>query len=97
MKKSNLINRNVQINDEVRNKVVQNIAESSNTNDHIFKIVITDGNLLNSKSRNLHAIVNHSTRRSNRLTEIENFLNNVDQRTNLTAFAIINEILIGKK
>ena len=32
MKKSNIINRNVRIDDKIRNKVVRNIAESLNIN-----------------------------------------------------------------
>ena len=49
MKKSNIVNKNIRINDEIRNEVVRNTAESSNTDDQIFEDVITNDNLSNSK------------------------------------------------
>ena len=94
MKKSNIINKNVRIDDEVRSKIVQNIAENSNASSQIFKNDITDDNLSNSKTRNIYARIKFSTRRSNRLTEIENSLNNVERNMNTTAFATIDKILI---
>ena len=96
-KKWNIVNKNVWINDEFRSKIVQNITKSLNTDDQIFENMITSNNLLNSKIRNIYAKIKFSTRRSNRLIEIENLLNNVERRTNTTAFATINKISIEKK
>ena len=97
MKKSNTVNKNVWIDDEIRNKVVRNIVESSNADSQIFENDATDNNLLNSKIRNIYMKVKFNTRCSNRLTEIENSLNNVERNTNITAFATIDEILIEKE
>ena len=96
MKKSNMINKDVRINDEVRNETARNTAESSNVNDQIFQNIITDGNLINSKIRNIHTTIKFNTCRSNRLIEIKNSLSNIDRKTNITNFATINEILIEK-
>ena len=49
MKKSNNINKNARIDDEVRSEIVRNIAESSNTNNQIFEDDATNDNLSNSK------------------------------------------------
>ena len=49
MKKSNIVNKKIRIDDEVQNEVAQNIAESLNTNNQIFENDITNDNLLNSK------------------------------------------------
>ena len=49
IKKSNNINRNVRINDEIRNKIVRNIAENLNADSQIFENNIINDNLLNSK------------------------------------------------
>ena len=65
MKKSNIINKDVQVDDEIRNEIARNIAENSNTNNQIFRNDVTDNNLLNSKVRNIHAKVKFSIRRSN--------------------------------
>ena len=65
MKKSNIINKNVRVNDEIRNEVVRNITENSNANSQVFENDVTDNNLLNSKIRNIHARVKFNTRRSN--------------------------------
>ena len=65
MKKSDNSNKNVWINDKVRNEVVWNIAESSDANSQVFRNDITNNNLLNSKTRNIYANVKSSTRRSN--------------------------------
>ena len=65
MKKSNIINKNIRINDEIRNKVVRNMIKSSNANSQIFKNDITNDNLLNSKIRNIHARIKSNIRRSN--------------------------------
>ena len=65
MKKSNIINKNVRIDDEVRNETARNIVESSDANNQIFENDVTDNNLLNSKIRNIHAKVNFNIRRSN--------------------------------
>ena len=53
-------------------------------------------NLLNSKTRNIHARIKSSIRRSNRLIEIENLLNSIERNTSTTAFATIDEISIKK-
>ena len=49
MKKSNIINKKVEISDEVRNKVVRNTIESLNADNQIFENVTIDDNLLISK------------------------------------------------
>ena len=50
MKKSNNVNKNVRIDDEIRNEVARDIAESLNANNQIFENDITDNNLSNSKT-----------------------------------------------
>ena len=97
MKKSNIVNKNVQISDEVRNEVVRNTAGSLNAYDQIFEDIIIDNNLLNSKIRNIHAIIKFSIRRSNRLIEIEILLSSIERKTNTIAFATIDEISIEKE
>ena len=97
MKKSNIVNRNVRIDNEIRNEAVRDIAENSNADSQIFKNDIIDNNLLNSKTRNIHARIKCNTRRSNQLIKIENLLNNVERNTNTTAFATINEVSIERK
>ena len=42
MKKLNIINRNVRIDDEVRNKTVRNIAENLNADSQIFRDNVID-------------------------------------------------------
>ena len=49
MKKSNIVNKDIRISDEVKNEIVRNTAESSNINDQIFENIITNNNLSNSK------------------------------------------------
>ena len=49
IKKSNIVNKNVRIDDEIRSKVARNIAESLNADSQIFKNDVTNNNLLNSK------------------------------------------------
>ena len=61
-----------------------------------FKNDITNDNLSNSKIRNTHARIKSSTRRSNRLIEIENSLNSVERNTSTAAFATIDEVSIKK-
>ena len=97
IKKSNIVNKDIRINDEIRNEVVRNIIKNLNVNDQIFEDVITNNNLLNSKIRDIHAIVKFSIRRSNELIEIENSLSNIDRRTNTTTFATIDKISIEKE
>ena len=97
MKKLNIVNKDIQINDEIRNETARNTAESSNADDQIFENVVTDDNLLNSKIRNIYARIKSSTRRSNRLIEIENSLNSVERRTNTITFATIDEFLIEEE
>ena len=97
IKKLNIINKNVRIDDEIRNEVVRDIVESSDTNNQIFENDVTNNDLLNSKTRDTHTRIKFSTRRSNQLTEIENSLNSVERSINTAAFATINEILIEKE
>ena len=49
MKNLNIINKNVRIDDEIWNKVVRNIVESSDADSQIFENDVTNNNLLNSK------------------------------------------------
>ena len=65
MKKSNIINKDVRVDDEVRNKIARNIIESSNADNQVFENDITNDNLSNSKTLNIHARIKSSTRRSN--------------------------------
>ena len=97
MKKSNIINEDVRIDDEIRNKTIRNIVESSDANNQIFENDATNNNLSNSKTRNIHAKVKFSIRRSNRLIEIKNSLSSVERSTSTTTFATIDEISIKKK
>ena len=97
MKKSNIINKNVRIDDEIRNKVARNIAESLNASNQIFEDDAINNNLSNSKTRNIHARIKFSIRHSNRLIEIENSLSSVERNTSTTTFAIIDKLLIKKE
>ena len=97
MKKLNIINKNVRINDEIRNKIVWNTAVSLNADSQIFENDITKNNLLNSKVRNIHTRVKSSTRRSNRLIEIKNSLNRIERNTSTATFATIDKISIEKE
>ena len=97
MKKSNIVNKNVRINNKIRNEIVRNTAKSSNADSQIFRNDIINNNLLNSKTRDIYARIKFNTRRSNRLIEIKNLLNSVKRNTNTTAFAAIDEISIEKK
>ena len=97
IKKSNIINKNVRVDDKVRSKTIRNTTESSNGNSQIFGNNITDDNLSNSKIRNIHARIKSSTRRSNQLTENKNSLNSVERSTNTAAFATIDKISIEKE
>ena len=75
----------------------RNIAESSNADSQIFEDDVTNNNLSNSKTRNIYARIKCSTRRSNRLIEIENPLSSVERSTSTAAFATIDKISIEKK
>ena len=97
IKKSNIINKDVRIDNEILNKIVQDITENSNVNNQIFKDDITNNNLSNSKIRNIHARVKSSIRRLNRLIEIENSLSSVERNTNIITFATIDEVSIEKE
>ena len=97
MKKSNDINKNVQVDDEVRNEIARNIIESLYANSQIFENNATNDNLSNSKISDVYAKVKFNTRRSNQLIEIENSLNSVGRSINITAFATINEVSIKKE
>ena len=97
MKKSNIVDKNVRIDDEIRNEVLRNIAESSDANSQIFGNDATNDNISNSKTRNIHARIKFNIRRSNRLIEIENSLSSVERNTSTTAFATIDEVSIKKK
>ena len=97
MKKSNNVNRNVRIDDEVRNETARNTAESSDTDSQIFEDDVTNDNLSNSKTRNICARIKLSTRRFNQLIEIENSLNSVERSTNTATFSTIDEVSIEKE
>ena len=97
IKKLNIVNKDVQIDNEVWSKIARDIAESSNANNQIFEDDVTNNNLLNSKTRNIHARIKSNIRCSNWLIEIENSLSNIERNTNTTAFATIDEISIEKR
>ena len=97
MKKSNIVNKDVRIDNEIRNEVARNIVESSDANNQIFENNATNDNLSNSKIQNIHTRIKFNTRRSNRLIEIENSLNSVERSTNTTACATIDKISIEKE
>ena len=96
-KKSNIVNEDVRIDDEIWNETARNIVESSNANSQIFENDVTNDNLSNSKIQNIHARVKSSTRRSNRLIKIKNSLNSVEWSINTTTFATIDEVSIEKE
>ena len=50
IKKSNINNKNVRVDDEIQNEIVRNITENSNADNQIFENDITDDNLSNSKT-----------------------------------------------
>ena len=77
--------------------VARDIAESSNADSQIFEDNATSSNLSNSKARDIYARVKSSTRRSNRLIEIENSLSSVERNTNTATFATIDKISIEKE
>ena len=97
MKKSNIINRNVRVIDEVRNEAVRNTSESFSDDDQIFRNITADDNLLNLEIRNTHATNKLNARRSNRLIEIESSLSKIDREKDTATFAAIDEISIKKK
>ena len=97
MKKSNIVNKNVRVNDEVRSETVWNIVESSNADNQIFEDDITDDNLSNSKTRDIHTRIKLNTRRSNRLIEIENLSSSVERSTSTITFTTIDEVSIKKE
>ena len=97
MKKSNNVNKNARIDDEVQNEAVRNIVESSDADSQVFENDVTDNNLLNSKIQDIHARIKFSTRRFNQLIKIENLLSSVERSTSTAAFATINEISIKKE
>ena len=96
MKKSNIINKNIRINDKVRSEIARNITESLYTDGQIFENNTTNNNLSNSKTRSIHARIKFSTRHSNWFVKIENSLNSVEWKTNTVAFATIDEVSIKK-
>ena len=97
IKKSNIVSKNIRINDEIRNKVARNTAENSNADNQIFENDITNDNLSNSKTQNIYTRIKSNIPRFNRLIEIENSLSSVERKTNITAFATIDEVSIEKK
>ena len=97
MKKSNIVNKNIRIDKEIRNEVVRNTVENSNADNQVFENNVTDDNLSNSKILNIHARIKSSTRRLNRLIEIKNSLNSVERNTNTATFAIIDKVSIEKE
>ena len=78
MKKSNNVNKDARVDDEIRNEAARDIVESSDADSQIFENDVTDDNLSNSKTRNIHARIKSDIRRFNRLIEIENSLSNVE-------------------
>ena len=97
MKKSNNVNKDARVDDEIRNEAARDIVESSDADSQIFENDVTDDNLSNSKTRDIRARIKFSTRRFNRLIEIENSLSSVERSTSTAAFAAIDEISIEKK
>ena len=97
IKKSNIVNKDVRVDDKIQNEIVRDIAESSDADSQIFENDVTNDNLSNSKIRNIHARIKFSTRRSNQLIEIENSLNNIEGSISTTAFATIDEVSIEKE
>ena len=96
MNKSNIINKNVRVDDKIQNKMIWNAVKSSDADSQIFRNDITNDNLLNLKTRNIHTRIKSNTRRLNRLIEIKNSLNNVERNTNTATFATIDKISIKK-
>ena len=97
MKKLNIVNKDVRINDEVWNKTVWNTIESLYIDGQIFEDDITDDNLSNSKTWNIHVKTKFNTRRSNWLIKIKNLLNSIKRRTSIAAFTTIDKVSIEKK
>ena len=50
MRKSNIICKNVRVDDEIRSETARNTAESLNADSQIFENNVTNNNLLNSKT-----------------------------------------------
>ena len=96
IKKSNIINKDGRIDDKIRNEIVRNYTENSDTDSQIFENDFINNNLINSKTRNIHTRIKSNIRRSNRLIKSKYLLNSVERNTNTTAFATIDEILIKK-
>ena len=65
IKKSNIINKDVRIDNEVRSKISRNIAESLNADSQIFENGIINDNLSNSKTRNIHTRIKFNIRHFN--------------------------------
>ena len=97
MKKLNIINKNVRIDNKIRKEVARNTVKSSDASNQIFENDVTNNNSSNSKTQNIHARIKVSIRCSNRLIKIKNSLNSVERNINTTAFATIDEILIEKE
>ena len=97
MKKSNIVNRDVRINNKVQDEAVRNTVKNLNEDDQIFKNITADDNLLSSETRDISAINKPDSRCLNRLTEIESSLNRIGRRKNTAAFAAINKISIEKE
>ena len=97
IKKSNIVDKDVRVDNEVRSEIVQNIAENLNADSQIFENDVTDNNLSNSKIRNIYTRIKFNIRRSNWLIEIENSLSSVERSTSTAAFATIDKISIEKK
>ena len=97
MKKSNIINKNVRIDDEIRNEIVQNTAESLNANSQIFENDVINNNLSNLKTSDIYARIKFNTCRLNRLIKIKNSLSSIEQNMSITIFTTIDEVSIKKK
>ena len=97
MKKSNNVNKDARVGDEIRSETARNIVENSDTDSQVFEDDVTDDNLSNSKTQDIRARIKSNTRRFNRLAEIENSLSSVGRSTSTTAFSTIDEISIEKE
>ena len=65
MKKSNNVNKDARIDDEVWNEIARNIVESLNADSQIFEDDAINNNLSKLKTWNIHARIKSSTRRFN--------------------------------
>ena len=97
IEKTDIVNKNIRNIDKIRNEVAREVFENSNEKNRALKNLIADDNLTDSKVQESYTIVKLSIRRFNRFVKIENDLNNVDRKANITTFAAIDKISIEKK